>query len=57
LQVVELLQGVAEYIQKNEPGTLKYHITRSFNKKAGVEEVIMIERFAASASGWKISGD
>lgn len=52
LQVVELLQGVAEYVKKNEPGTNKYQITRSFNKQAGVEEVIMLERFARSGFKW-----
>lgn len=51
-QVVELLQEVAEYIKNNEHGTLIYNITRSFNKQAGVEEVIMIERFAAVICFW-----
>ncbi|TVY17979.1 hypothetical protein LARI1_G003968 [Lachnellula arida] len=50
-RVVELLQQVAEYIKNNEHGTLKYNITRSFNKQAGIDEIIMIERFAASAFG------
>ncbi|KAF4626436.1 hypothetical protein G7Y89_g11719 [Cudoniella acicularis] len=44
-RVVELLQGVSEYVKKNEPGTLKYEITRSMNKKAGVEEVVMLETY------------
>jgi hypothetical protein len=46
--MVELLQEVSEYVKKNEPGTIKYQITRSFNKAAGVEEVILLERFVSS---------
>ncbi|TVY34386.1 hypothetical protein LOCC1_G007826 [Lachnellula occidentalis] len=49
-RVVELLQQVAEYIKNNEHGTLKYNITRSFNKQAGVEEVIMIESYKDKAA-------
>ena len=45
MQVVELLQGVAEYIIKNEPDTLKYQIHREVNKKTGVDEVIVLETF------------
>ncbi|TVY50578.1 hypothetical protein LCER1_G007937 [Lachnellula cervina] len=54
-RVIELLQEVAEYIKNNEHGTLKYNITRSFNKQSGVDEIIMIEMFAfaASAFGYK----
>jgi len=44
-QVVELLTEVSQYVQKNEPGTLKYQIIREVNKKSGVEEVIMLETF------------
>ncbi|TVY32762.1 hypothetical protein LSUB1_G007884 [Lachnellula subtilissima] len=49
-RVVELLQEVAEYIKNNEHGTLIYNITRSFNKQAGVEEVIMIESYKDKAA-------
>jgi quinol monooxygenase YgiN len=41
---VELLNEVSKYVEKNEPGTLKYQINKEVNKKSGVEEVIMIER-------------
>lgn len=44
-QVIELLQGVAVYVKANEPNTLKYEIVRQVNKKSGVEEIIMLERF------------
>ena len=43
-QIVELLSEVSVYVEKYEPGTLKYQITREVNKKNGVEEIIMIER-------------
>ncbi|TVY76007.1 hypothetical protein LSUE1_G005492 [Lachnellula suecica] len=49
-RIVELLQGVAEYVKKSEPGTIKYEIARSFNKAAGVEEVIMLESYKDKAS-------
>jgi hypothetical protein len=42
--VVELLQGVSEYVEKNEPGTLKYQITVE-TKKSGESYIIMIESF------------
>jgi quinol monooxygenase YgiN len=44
-QVIELLQGVAVYVRENEPNTLKYEIVRQVNKKSGVEEIIMLERY------------
>jgi hypothetical protein len=44
--VVELLNEVSQYVQKNEPGTTRYQINVEMNKKSGVEEVIMIERSA-----------
>ena len=44
-QVVELLNQVSVYVKNNEPGTLRYEITREVNKKSGVEEVIMLETF------------
>lgn len=43
-QVIELIHGIAEYVQKNETGTLKYQMNREVNKKSGLEEIIMIER-------------
>jgi hypothetical protein len=43
-QIVELLSEVSVYVEKYEPGTLKYQITREVNKKTGVEEIIIIER-------------
>jgi quinol monooxygenase YgiN len=42
--VVELLNGVSQYIQKNEPGTTRYQINVETNKKSGIEEVILLER-------------
>jgi hypothetical protein len=41
--VVELLNEVSQYVQKNEPGTTRYQINVEVNKKSGIEEVIMIE--------------
>lgn len=45
-QVVELLNEVSQYVQKNELGTTRYQINVEVNKKSGVEEVIMLERCA-----------
>lgn len=42
---MELLQGVSQYVKDNEPDTLRYEIVRQVNKKSGVEEVIMLERY------------
>jgi hypothetical protein len=44
LQVVELLKEIAEYVEKSEPGTLRYEIHREINKKSGDDEVIVVER-------------
>jgi hypothetical protein len=44
--VVELLNEVSQYVQKNESGTTRYQINVEVNKKSGVEEVIMFERSA-----------
>jgi quinol monooxygenase YgiN len=47
-QVVELLNEVSKYIIKNEPGTLRYEITREKNKKTAEEQIVMIERSDSS---------
>lgn len=44
-QVIELLQEVSVYVKDNEPNTLRYEITRQVNKKSGVDEIIMLERY------------
>ncbi|KAH6684314.1 hypothetical protein B0J14DRAFT_526893 [Halenospora varia] len=49
-RVVELLQQVSEHVKANEPGTLRYEITRSMNKKAGAEEIIMLESYKDKAA-------
>ena len=36
---------MSSFVKKNEPGTLKYQIMRETNKKSGVEEVVMFERY------------
>ncbi|KAK3057856.1 hypothetical protein LTR09_000931 [Extremus antarcticus] len=45
-EVVGLLQEVAQYVKANEPGTLKYEITRSLRpNKDGTEDIVMLERY------------
>ena len=44
-QVVELIQEVSKYVKDNEPGTLRYEITRDLRPgKDGNEDIVMIER-------------
>ncbi|KAG9237286.1 hypothetical protein BJ875DRAFT_168870 [Amylocarpus encephaloides] len=49
-RVIELLQGVAEYVKSSEPTTTRYEITRSFQKEAKIEEIIMIESYKDKAA-------
>ena len=52
LQVVELIQNVSKYVKDNEPGTLRYEITRDLKPgKDGNEDVVMIERYTMAAPG------
>jgi quinol monooxygenase YgiN len=45
--VISLLQEVAQYVKDNEPGTLKYEISRSLRpNKDGTEEIVMLERYS-----------
>lgn len=48
-RVVELLQGVSEFVKKNEPDTLKYQITTE-TKKSGEVHVVMIESYKSKAA-------
>ncbi|CZT05192.1 hypothetical protein WAI453_005477 [Rhynchosporium graminicola] len=43
-RIVELLNEVSGYVKANEPGTLKYQVTR------GKDEVIMIESYKDKAA-------
>ncbi|KAH7393609.1 hypothetical protein BKA64DRAFT_676587 [Cadophora sp. MPI-SDFR-AT-0126] len=43
-RIVELLSEVSQYVKANEPGTLKYQITR------GKDEVVMIESYKDKAA-------
>lgn len=58
-QVVELIQGVSKYVKDNEPGTLRYEITRDLRPgKDGNEDVVMIERYVPPVSlGVDVWGD
>ncbi|KAE9374715.1 hypothetical protein N431DRAFT_556955 [Stipitochalara longipes BDJ] len=49
-RVIELLNGVSQYIQKNEPGTTRYQINVEVNKKSGVEQVILLESYKDKAA-------
>ncbi|KAH8767947.1 hypothetical protein BGZ57DRAFT_748746 [Hyaloscypha finlandica] len=49
-RVVELLNGVSQYVHKNEPGTTRYQINVEVNKKSGVEEIIMFESYKDKAA-------
>lgn len=43
IKIIELLSKHAEFVKANEPGTLKYELTRSDNKETGAVELIMVE--------------
>lgn len=44
-KVIELLQEVSKYVKDNEPGTLRYEVTRDLRPgKDGNEDIVMIER-------------
>ncbi|KAK3679588.1 hypothetical protein LTR37_021385 [Vermiconidia calcicola] len=44
-KVVNLLDGVAEHVRANEPGTLKYEVNRVTRPaKDGTEDIVMVER-------------
>jgi quinol monooxygenase YgiN len=52
-RVIELLKGVIEYVQDNEPGTLKYEL----HKEQRGEDIVMVERYAGELiiekPGWR----
>jgi quinol monooxygenase YgiN len=45
VKVIGLLQEVSQYVKANEPGTLKYGITKTLRpNKDGTEDIVMLER-------------
>jgi quinol monooxygenase YgiN len=49
-QVIELLTSMAKFVKENEPKTLKYQLHREINKKTGVDDLVMLERYIACLS-------
>ncbi len=45
IKVIALLDEVAQYVKANEPGTLKYEVTKTLRpNKDGTEDIVMLER-------------
>ncbi|KAI9663102.1 MAG: hypothetical protein M1821_008150 [Bathelium mastoideum] len=43
IQLIELLTNVIKYVEKNEPGTLQYSLTREVDKEN--PDIVMIETY------------